>query len=77
MRKPRCRAAEPEGLVDVTLGFLGATGEDLAKPDEAMGVDEVAVQRQRMLAFGDFLERALRQDLNVAEKRMAAGMVRA
>ena len=68
--------AQAKRLVDVSLGFLGATGKDLAKSDEGMRVGEIAIQRQRMLAFGDALDGALRQDLDVAEKRMAAGVVR-
>ena len=72
----RIARAQAERLVNVSLGFLGATGKDLAKSDEGMSVGEIAIQRQRVLAFGDALERALRQDLNIPEKRMAAGVVR-
>ncbi len=50
----------------MSLGFLGATGENLAKSDKGMGVGEIAIQRQRMFTFGDALDGALRQDLNVA-----------
>ena len=68
--------AQAKRLVDVSLGFLGATGKDLAKADEGMSVGKIAVQRQRMLAFGDPLDGPLRQNLDVAEKRMAACVVR-
>ncbi len=47
--------AQAKRLVDVSLGFLGATGKDLAKSDEGMGVGKIAIQRQRVLAFGDAL----------------------
>ena len=60
----------------MSLGFLGATGKDLAKSDEGMRVGKIAIQRQRVLAIGDSLDGAFRQDLDVAEKRMAEGVVR-
>src|SRR4029077_5195881 len=48
-------------------------GKDLAKANEGMRIGKIVIQRQRMLALGDPLDGALRQDLYVAEKRMAAG----
>ena len=68
--------AQSKRLVNVSFSLFGATGEDLAKADEGVRVSKIVVQRQRVLAFGDPLDGALRQDLNVAEKCMAAGVVR-
>src|SRR4029077_20644795 len=68
--------AQPKRLVNVSLGFLGAAGKDLAKANEGMRIGKIVIQRQRMLALGDPLDGALRQDLYIAEKRMAAGVVR-
>ena len=41
------------------LRFFGATDKSLTKSDNGMGVGEIAIQRQRMLAFGDALCGAL------------------
>src|ERR1700733_11908536 len=41
-----------------------------------MGAGEISIQRQRMLAFGDTLSRALRKNVEESQVHMAAGMVR-
>ena len=60
----------------MSLGFLGATGKDLAKSDVGMSVGEISIQRQRMLTFSDALKRALRQDLNIPQKGVAVRVIR-
>ena len=50
---------EPLGLNNVSLCFLGVTGKYLAVSDNGMGIGESAIQRQRMLAFGDAVCTAL------------------
>src|ERR1700722_1574019 len=72
-RVPR---AQPQRLANVSLGFLGAAGKNLAKSDKGMRVGEIAIERQCMFALGDAFKSALRQDLDIAEERMAARLVR-
>jgi hypothetical protein len=71
----RIARTQAQRLADVSLGLFGATGKDLAKSDERMGVSEISIQRQRMFTLGNAFEGALRQDLDIPQERMAARMV--
>src|SRR4029077_11293041 len=56
---PRIARTEAQGLGNVSLAFFGATDKNLTQSDSAMGVGEIAIQRQRMFTFGDALCGAL------------------
>src|SRR5215831_71340 len=47
--------AEAQRLEIVALRFLGPPERSLRHTDQRMGVDEVAIQHERMLEFGDGL----------------------
>src|ERR1700722_2245243 len=66
--------AQAQSLVNMSLGFRGATGKDLAESDEGMSFRKIAIQRECVLAFGYALDGALGQNLDVTQKRMAASM---
>ena len=51
------------------LGLLAATEKILGETDEAMSVGQIAIQRQRPLAFSDALSCAFRKYLHGAQKR--------
>ncbi len=72
----RIARTEPQGLDNVSLGFFGATDENLTKSDRGMGAGEISIQRQRMLTFGDALRRALGEYVDKSQVQMAARMVR-
>ena len=48
---------EAKRLVDMGLGLRAATEKKLGETDEGMSVGQIAIQRQRLLAFGDALGR--------------------
>ena len=60
----------------MSLGFFGATDENLAKSDNGMGVGEISIQRQRMFTFGDALRGALGEYIDKSQQHMATRMVR-
>ena len=72
-RVPR---TEPQRLAHVSLCFFGVTDANLTKSNNLMGAGEISIQRQRMLAFGDTLRRALGEYVDKSQVHMAAGMVR-
>ena len=72
----RVARTEAQGLHNVSLGFFGATDKNLAKSYNGMGVGEISIQRQRMLAFGDALRGALGEHLDKSQEHMRARMVR-
>ena len=72
----RIARTEAQGLGNVSLSIFGATDRNLAKSDDGMGVGEISIQRQRMLAFGDALRSALGEYLDNPQKHMTARMVR-
>jgi hypothetical protein len=71
----RIARTEPEGFDNVSLGFFGATDNNLAKSDNGMRVGEIAIQLQRMFTFGDALRGALGLYLDKAQNRVAARIV--
>ena len=54
----RIARTEPEGLDNVSLGFFGATDEDLTKSNRGMGGGEISIQLQYMFTLGDALRSA-------------------
>ena len=66
---------EALGLGNVSLGFFGAAEEYLTQSDQGMGAGKISIQRQRILAFGDALRRALGEYLDKSQCHMAARMV--
>jgi hypothetical protein len=50
---------EPEGLLDVSLGLLGAAGYRFGPADGRVSVGQVWIDRQRPLTLGDGLLAAL------------------
>ena len=73
---PRIARTEAQGLGNVSLAFFGATDKNLTQSDSAMGVGEIAIQRQRMFTFGDALCGALGEHLDKSQPQMAKRMVR-
>ena len=63
----RIARASAQGLDDMSLGFLGATDENLAKSDAGMSVGEISIQRQRMFEFDDALGSALGPYLDIPQ----------
>ena len=74
--RERIAGAQAQRLDDVSLRFFGATDENLAKADKGMSVDEISIQRQRMLTFGNALRGALGCDTNIFQTHLAKRMVR-
>ena len=72
----RVARTEAQGLADVSLCFLGATGENLAKSDKRMGAGKISIQLQRAFTFGDALRRAPGQYVDIPQQPVAARMVR-
>ena len=65
-----------ECLVDVGFGFCASTKKKLGVPDESMSAGQIAIQRQRLLAFSDALSCAVRKNLHEAQDQVGQGMVR-
>src|SRR5574337_1572726 len=59
----------------MSLGFFGATNENLTKSDAGMRVGEISIQRQRMFEFGDALRGAPSPHFDIPQQRMAARVV--
>ena len=58
---------EAKRLVDMGLGLLAATEKIFGKTDERVRAGQISIQRQRLLAFGDALSRAVRKNLDDAQ----------
>ena len=72
----RIARTEPEGLDNVSLGFFGATDEDLTKSNRCMGGGEISIQLQYMLTLGNALRSALGHYVDKSQVQMAERMVR-
>ena len=60
----------------MSLRFFGATDINLASSDNGMGVAEISIQRQRMFTFGDALDCALGQYVDIPQPHVGKRMVR-
>ena len=72
----RVARAEAQSLNKVKLGFFGVADANLSNANKVMGAGEISIQRQRVFAFGDALRGAPRQNVDISQVHMAAGMVR-
>ena len=72
----RIARTEAQGLDNVSLGFFGATDEDLTKSNRGMGGGEISIQLQCMLTLGDALRSALGHYVDKSQVQMAERMVR-
>jgi hypothetical protein len=70
------RRGKAECLVDVRFGFCTSTKEILGEADESMSAGQIAIQRQRLLAFRDALSCAFRKYLHEAQNRVSRSVVR-
>jgi hypothetical protein len=59
----------------MSLGFFGATDENLCKSDAGMSVGEISIQVERMFEFSDAPRSALGIHLDIPQQRMAARVV--
>ena len=55
---------EAKRLEDMAFGLLAATQKILGQTDRAMSVGQIAIERQRLLAFSDALDRAVCKNLD-------------
>ena len=53
------------------FGFPAPTEIKLRNPDVRVRLGQIPIQRQRPLAFGDALSRAVRKDLHKAQDEMS------
>ena len=67
---------ETERLLDMGLGFLEASDNNLGETDDYVSVAQVRVQRQRPLTFGNSLRGAVGVDLADSHDDVGHGMVR-
>jgi hypothetical protein len=62
---------EPERLLGMGFGFCALTEKELRSPDIRVRSGQIPIQRQRPLAFGDALSRAVRKSLHKAQDEMS------
>src|SRR6516164_7819992 len=67
---------ETERLLYMGFSFPAPTEKKLRSPDVRVRAGQIPIQRQRPLAFGDALSRAVRKRLHKAQDEMSQGMVR-
>ncbi len=67
---------ETNRLLDLGLGFLEASDNNLGETDYCVSVGKVRVQNQSTFTFGDPLRGAVGEDLHGSHGDVGAGMVR-
>ena len=71
----RIARTEAQGLGNVSIRFFGATNKDLTSSDNGMGLGEISIQRQSVLAFGDALRSAPGEYVDNSQQQMCARMI--
>src|SRR5262249_43961197 len=66
---------EAECLVDVSFGFCASTKKELGQTDKRMSAGQIAIQRQRLFAFGDAMSCAVHKNLHKTQRRVSQCVV--
>jgi len=67
---------EPDGVLDMGVGLLAATDKTLGHADERASGGEIAVDRERLLEFGNALRGPIGVNLNDAKAQMRQRLFR-